>query len=323
MFRERASRPWFLTVFLGVSACFAFPGIKGEVCTEEGLCGSVLACDLGRQRCVDPECLGGKCGDVAGVDCGGCVGTDQCQQNQCVVPGYVLIQSGTFTMGSPAGEPGRGSDESRRSVTLTRDFWLKETEVTEGEWLALMGYDPYSALGPACDLCPAQGLTWFEAVEYLNALSRSEGLPECYTGPGMSKAFEGLNCLGYRLPTEAEWEYAARAGTTEARYGELDAIAWHSGNAGRKGQPVGGKQPNPWGLFDMLGNVWEWTNDRYEAYGVGTAVDPLGPAATPNRVYRGGSYGTDATGCRAADRVEAGELVRSGDIGFRPARSAP
>ncbi len=207
-------------------------------------------------------------------------------------------------------------------MTLTRDFWLKETEVTQGEWQALMGSNPsyFTACGPSC---PVEQMSWFDAVDYVNALSRSEGLPECYGGTGMSQTFAGLSCRGYRLPTEAEWEYAARAGTTSDRYGALDAIAWHAGNSGSTTHAVRGKQPNAWGLYDMLGNVWEWTHDWYGEYGTGAVTDPLGASPGSSRVtIRGGSWDLVPADCRAAFRFDSAPGSRNGNLGFRPARSA-
>jgi formylglycine-generating enzyme required for sulfatase activity len=234
-------------------------------------------------------------------------------------PAYVLVSKGSFTMGSPPGEAGRSSDETQHMVTLTRDFYLKATEVTQGEWRALMGDNP-SSFGDCGDDCPVESVSWFQAVDYVNALSRSEGLEECYGGTGSERSFVGLDCRGYRLPTEAEWEYAARAGTLGARYGELDDIAWYGANASAT-QPVGRKAPNDWGLHDMLGNVWEWTHDWYGAYG-GAATDPVGPARGSGRVSRGGGWDYVAALCRAAYRHRDHPVIRRSYLGFRPARSA-
>ena len=142
-------------------------------------------------------------------------------------------------------------------------------------------------------------------------------------------------CEGYRLPTEAEWEYAARAGTTSALYTggltlrgerhgpELDAIAWYGGNSGRKTHPVGRKQPNAWGLYDMLGNVWEWTWDWKGSYSSSASKNPTGPATGSYRVYRGCGWYYNARYCRAADRNWNAPVGRSLLLGFRPARSLP
>jgi formylglycine-generating enzyme required for sulfatase activity len=249
--------------------------------------------------------------------------------------GYKLIPAGTFTMGSPLTEPDRVPDEVQHTVTITRDYWLKETEVTQGEWQALMGNNPSYFPGCGAD-CPVEQVSWYDAVDYVNALSRAEGLPECYGGSGTNRTFVGLSCLGYRLPTEAEWEYAARAGTLTSSYnGNLTAgfscnadpalspIAWYCANSPPAiTRPVGRKQPNAWGLYDMLGNVYEWTHDWYDTIGAGPATDPLGPSTGSYRVARGGGWDGAASFCRAAFRGSSGPSIRGIAVGFRPAKSA-
>jgi formylglycine-generating enzyme required for sulfatase activity len=231
--------------------------------------------------------------------------------------GYVAIPAGEFMMGSPSGEEGRSSDEKQHRVRITRGFYLKATEVTQGEWEALMGSNP-SYFKDCGKSCPVENVSWTDAVSYLNKLSDRERLPRCYDG---NDRFVGLSCKGYRLPTEAEWEYAARAGTTGARYGDVDAVAWYDGNSGSTTHPVGQKRPNAWGLYDMLGNVWEWTNDWYGDYPGGTVSDPVGPASGESRVNRGGNWGLDAQVGRAADRGGYAADVRDDLLGFRPLRA--
>jgi formylglycine-generating enzyme required for sulfatase activity len=302
--------------------------------------------------CREPRCNGRQCGDDGcGGSCGVCAGGLVCDANgQCaaappVPQGFVRIEAGVFTMGSPVNEAGRGKDETRHQVTLTRAFALKATEVTQGEWFAVMGTRPSRFAGCGDD-CPVEQVSWYDAVAYCNALSLSEGLPRCYADGGGADYDaadannqttptwrNGLDCQGYRLPTEAEWEYAARAGTVEASYngpvGEvdcgfdasLDPIAWHCGNSGDTAHPVGRKRANPWGLYDMLGNVWEWSWDWYAGYPAGAAQDPQGPAAGGDRVLRGGSWYNNGQSVRAASRPGNLPGNRYDNLGFRPARS--
>ena len=262
---------------------------------------------------------------MAGAACSGCLFIDGLVGTE-----YVLVSNGQFIMGSPQDEVGRRQDEEQHEVTLTRDFYLKTTEVTQGEWRKLMGTNPSHNIQCGED-CPVEFLSWFQAVDYLNALSRSEGFDECYGGTGSERTFVGLSCSGYRLATEAEWEYAARAGTLGTRYGELDDIAWYDGNDGNNDsetRPVGEKSSNAWGLHDMLGNAWEWVHDWYGDYDLVALVDPVGPGTGSNRVIRGGCWsgGTGGNdGCRAADRSLIRILLpgeRHHRVGFRPARSA-
>jgi formylglycine-generating enzyme required for sulfatase activity len=226
-------------------------------------------------------------------------------------------------MGSPTDEEGREDDETQHSVAITRAYCMKATEVTQGEWQAVMGSNP-SAFTSCGANCPVEQVSWDDAAGYANTLSRREGLPECYSG----STFAGLDCRGYRLPTEAEWEYAARAGTTGATYGNLDSVAWYDENSGSATHPVGHAQPNAWGLSDMLGNVWEWTGDWYGAYSGGSS-DPAGAVAGSDRVVRGGSfYGGGSRDVsrffvRAAYRSFDAPVSRTDALGFRLSRTAP
>jgi formylglycine-generating enzyme required for sulfatase activity len=195
---------------------------------------------------------------------------------------------------------------------------MKATEVTQGEWQAVMGSNPSHFKNCGAN-CPVEQVSWDDAVGYANALSRREGLPECYAG----STFTGLTCTGYRLPTEAEWEYAARAGTTTATHADRGTVAWFSENSGSETHPVGQKQPNAWGLYDMLGNVWEWTSGWYDRYPSGPVADPTGTGAGLNRVYRGGSWRLNARYARAAYRDNDRPVNRSNALGFRLVRTVP
>ena len=218
------------------------------------------------------------------------------------------IPSGRFTMGSPSSEPDRYSDEVRHEAVLTRGFFLAETECTQGQWESVMGGNPSRFKGSDR---PVEHVSWVEAVEYcrkLTAKQRAEGI--------LAEGWE------WRLPTEAEWEYAARAGTTGARYGELDTIAWHGGNSGSETHRVSQKAANAWGLQDMIGNVWEWCSDWSGDYPTGSVTDPVGPSSGSDRVYRGGSWRLVAGYARSASRVRLGPGDRYHDLGFRPALSS-
>ena len=260
-------------------------------------------------------------------------------------PGFVYIAPGTFMMGSPTDEEGRGSDETQHEATLTRGFFLQTTEVTQGEWRRVMGNNPsfHSSCG---NLCPVERVSWWDAVTYANSRSRSEGLQECYslglcsgvagsgtvTGDGAPGygvgnymcnrlTFAGPTCSGYRLPTEAEWEYAARAGSAGSGYPEIEQFAWHADNSGGMPRFVGQLQANAWGLYDMMGNVWEWTHDWHGPY-VRAATDFTGPSSGYHRTIRGGGWNQSNTSLRFAFRNYNTPGGRDSDVGFRLARTA-
>jgi formylglycine-generating enzyme required for sulfatase activity len=213
---------------------------------------------------------------------------------------FRLIPAGSFLMGSSAGEEGRNHNERQHAVEITQPFLLKTTPVTQAQWLALMGDNPAAFQGD--DRRPIEQVSWEDAARFCAALSAQTG--------GM-----------YTLPTEAQWEYACRAGTTTARYGDLDAIAWYSKNANGSTQPAAQEQPNAWGLSDMLGNVWEWCLDWYGKYPGEPQRDPKRTPSGDYRVVRGGAWSTDARFCRAAQRFFHAPTNRFNDIGFRCVRS--
>jgi formylglycine-generating enzyme required for sulfatase activity len=194
---------------------------------------------------------------------------------------FVYVPSGSFDMGSPQNEKWRTDDELQHPVTISGGFYLGKYEVTQSQWKAAMDSNPSSHQGE--DL-PVENVSWDDVQEFIRRLNTQSG------------------GAVYRLPTEAEWEYAARAGTTGPYPGNLDATAWHVANSANQTHPVGQKQPNAWGLYDMLGNVWEWCQDRYEAFGDGAQVDPVGPSSGSYRVIRGGSVTFPIEQLRLADR---------------------
>jgi len=254
----------------------------------------------------------------------------------------VRISAGTFTMGSPDSESGRSTDEGpQHQVTISEDFYLGKYEVTQAQWQALMG----SPLPTQCDIhsvgndYPVYCVSWDDIHGTGPGLVEADGFLEKLNNHLAATGQPGGGKL--RLPTEAEWEYAARAGTT-TRFSFGDALEcgdpcracttyeqsmWWCGNAyyntsTRGPRPVGQKLANPWGLFDMHGNVWEWVGDAYSSYGSSPQIDPSGPTWGSQRVVRGGSWGFWASNSRAARR---GSFMSAGYryhyVGFRLARS--
>jgi formylglycine-generating enzyme required for sulfatase activity len=235
---------------------------------------------------------------------------------------WSYIPPWTFDMGSPVTDDEAYEDERpQHAVMLTRGFLLQRTPVTQEQWFAVMGTDPSCFKGPRR---PVERVSWLDAVEYCNALSRLAGLPDSYVISPVRKSVRLVkNPKGYRLPTEAEWEYACRAGTTGVRYGQLDDVAWYKDNSGGETHEVGLKQPNTLGLYDMLGNVWEWTQDWYGSYSAAHQTNPQGPAEGSYRVNRGGSWYDDASFARAGYRYDGTPGDRNIALGFRPLRSLP
>jgi formylglycine-generating enzyme required for sulfatase activity len=241
----------------------------------------------------------------------------------------VLIPKGTFQMGSPPSENGSEDNERQHEVTLTRDYYIGAFEVTQSQYEKVMGKNPSYFQGdkiaerhPQTNRVvkevdssnhPVEQVSWKDAVEFCQKLSE---LPE-------EKAAGRV----YRLPTEAEWEYACRAGSKSAySFGDerdsLDDYAWYGENGDGKTHPVGQKKPNAWGLYDMHGNVWEWCSDWYGDYPKGAVSDPVGPRGGSGRVGRGGSWDGEAANCRSADRGGDIPSDRYDSNGFRVALSS-
>ncbi len=222
---------------------------------------------------------------------------------------FVYIPPGTFMMGSSENEPGRDRDETLHRVTLTRGFYMQTTEVTQGQWKEVMGENP-SRFKECGDDCPVETVSWDDVQEFIKSLNRKG---------------EGL----YRLPTEAEWEYAARAGSETAYcFGndaaDLGKYAWYGESWDGGTHPVAQKQPNAWGLYDMHGNVWEWCHDWYGKYPSDTVTDPTGSESGSDRVNRCGSFLNTARYCRSANRGNwRPPGFRGGYLGFRLVREAP
>jgi formylglycine-generating enzyme required for sulfatase activity len=231
---------------------------------------------------------------------------------------FVLIPAGSFMMGAPE------SDNKykkvipanyifQHKVTISKPFYLGKYEVTQAQWMEVMGNNPSEFKG---ENNPVETVSWEDVQVFIQKLNQKEGTDK------------------YRLPTEAEWEYAARAGTAGPYYfgdneSDLGDYAWYKDNAGGASRPVGQKKPNPWGLFDMHGNIWEWAADWHgmDYYPNSPEVDPPGPASYDKdigkfRVLRGGDWTTNAYGCRSWYRGSNLPGARFGNFGFRLARSA-
>jgi formylglycine-generating enzyme required for sulfatase activity len=234
-------------------------------------------------------------------------------------PDMVRISGGTFTMGSPDTEPDSYNDERPQHSVTVSGFFMGIYEVTQGEYRAVMGNNPSYFTG---DNLPVETVSWYDAIAYCNALSRREGLTPAYTRSGDTVTWNrGAN--GYRLPTEAEWEYACRAGTTTPYYtgSSVDNAGWYRDNSEGTTHPVGQKQANAWGLYDMHGNVWEWCWDWYGSYANGPQTDPQGALAGADRVLRGGSWIIFGQYLRSADRFNYYPSRGDGYLGFRLVRS--
>lgn len=273
---------------------------------------------------------------------------------------FSLVPAGTFIMGSPADEPGRSADESQHQVTLTKPFYLQVTEVTNNQWNTLIfatGLGAKPSTSNTGDEYPVETVNWFEAAYLANRLSVVEGKSPSYvlngcdsTAPGAGMLCTSVDistsCTGYRLPTEAQWEYAARAGTTTAYANpysfdatntetgdgfnaNLAAMGWYFWNDTNSGyasgtKPVAQKQANLWDLYDMHGNVYEWCQDWYgdDYYTTSPFTDPQGPTDGSDRVMRGGGWGSEARFHRSAERNNYSPGNRSQNVGFRLALPA-
>ncbi len=266
--------------------------------------------------------------------------TSRCEDGRCYIP------AGCFQMGTPKDDLCWTLNENRHQVTLTHNFFISETEVTQESFHSLMGYLPDGQI-TLCPACPVWA-TWTQAVTYCNALSQKDGYELCYyckEPQGVYPCepvsnFDGkkiYQCKGFRLPTDAEWEYAYRAGSNAAFYNDglylnkacknsscfddvyASTIGWYCANSEKKIHPVGQKLPNAWGLFDMAGNLDEWCHDHYQAdLGGNGAIDPAITTPGYNVLTRGGSFSTNSWYLRGAARIPMRIL---GSAGFRCVRT--
>ncbi len=236
------------------------------------------------------------------------------------------IKPGEFMMGSPETEKMRGSDEALHKVVVSRTFYIGAAEVTQGQYAEIMGINPSHFKGYAL---PVESVNWYAAITFCNLLSEKENLPPAYEINSDRVAWLN-NSNGYRLPTEAEWEYACRAGTdgpfntgknletTQANYNGIFPYAGHSrGDYRKRTLPVRSFAPNRFGLYDMHGNVWEWCWDSYEKYTAQTGSDPFSKSESSERIARGGGWDSNAASCRSACRTKVTAGYGTEFIGFR------
>ena len=257
-------------------------------------------------------------------------------------PSLVNLPAGTFSMGCTPGDPNCGTDEFPvHSVTLSA-FQIGETEVTQEQWLSVIEWvNPSFFKDPPCPQCPVEQVSWYDALVYCNRLSELEGLTPCYYSdsdftqvygksgsiwvfPNSGTVYWNPAAKGYRLPTEAEWEYAARGGSATNIYSggnTLTDVGWHDENSGGSTKAVKGLLPNGYGLYDMSGNVWECCWDLHSVYPSSSQVNPVGPLSGGFRVLRGGDWRHSAEGCRLARRGMTGNYYRNFNVGFRLART--
>jgi formylglycine-generating enzyme required for sulfatase activity len=220
---------------------------------------------------------------------------------------FVFIKPGEYTMGSPLKEEGRKADETQHEVFISKGFYMQTTEVTQEQWKAVMNETP-SYFSKCGQNCPVEQISWNEAQEFIKKLNQREKTKK------------------YRLPTEAEWEYACRAGRTATRFSygddlkDLGKHCWHRDNSGDTTHKVAQKKANAWGLYDMHGNVWEWCQDRYGSYANAPATDPKGPTRGSERIFRGGAWNVIPSAIRCAFRGNIMPEERLRLVGFRLVR---
>jgi len=280
-----------------------------------GICGcGVVESETDSDKDNTPDCVDGCPNDPNKTEPGkcGCGNLEiMCQPfTNSIGMSFVYIEPGTFMMGSPSDEPDRYSNETQHQVTLTKGYFMQTTEVTQSQWKEIMESNPsdFSSCG---DNCPVENVSWNDIQEFIQKLNQKE---------------IGRN---YRLPTEAEWEYAARAGTSTSFFwgNQADCSRANYGNGLLSGEcksinpgktkTVKSYLPNNWGLYDMHGNVWECCSDWYGDYSSNALIDPVGPTAGSARVVRGGSWFSNAGRCRSAYRLSDDLVIACSALGFR------
>jgi formylglycine-generating enzyme len=221
-------------------------------------------------------------------------------------PEMVFVRGGKFRMGSTSG----GKDEQPVHEVVLDDFFIGKYEITQSQWKQIMETDTNKRFFEGCGICPVERVTWYNVQEFIKILNERTGLV-------------------YRLPTEAEWEYAATGGQLSKGYkysgsNSIDSVAWKDGNSGGMVHPVGRKKPNELGIYDMSGNIFEWCSDWYSPdwYAISVKKNPQGPEYGSTRVMRGGSWYHDHTGLRVTERESGNPVIRYGYVGFRLCRSA-
>ena len=248
------------------------------------------------------------------------------QADKTVKGNLVLIPAGPFSLGNTGSYEGEYDEKPPVTIIISKPFYISKYEITQQQYKAVMGNNPSEFKG---DNLPVEQVSWYDALNFCNRLSQSEGLTPCYTING-TKVTCDFEANGYRLPTEAEWEYAAKAGTKTDFYSgkltysgnspidpNLDKIAWYSANSSNATHPVGQKAPNAFALYDMSGNVWEWCWDRYAEYPSKETKDYQGPEIGTYRVYRGGGWRNLAWYCRSTNRDRNYLDDKNNSLGFR------